>query len=103
MTTKAKWLKKVDHITYAVSDIRKWAWYHIEIEGGELINRIDDVMPDNPDFAYHIDIIGSGSEEDMSLYLRYYADDETYSDVEAPPGLVAEYERRIAAIRARLV
>ena len=40
-------LKKVDHITYAVEpgSIEKWAWFHIEVEGGTLINRIDDVRP----------------------------------------------------------
>jgi len=33
------------------------------------------IMPDNPDFAYHIDLVGSGSEEDI-VYLKYYADEE---------------------------
>ena len=38
-------LKKVDHITYACERgaIERWAWFHIEVEGGTLINRIDDV------------------------------------------------------------
>ncbi|MEM9520152.1 MAG: hypothetical protein AAGA37_12580 [Actinomycetota bacterium] len=42
-------LKKVDHITYACAkgQIEKWAWFHIEVEGGTLINRIDDVRPDD--------------------------------------------------------
>jgi len=35
------------------------------------------LMPENPDFAYHLDVIGSGSEEDTLLYLKYYADEET--------------------------
>jgi len=41
------YLKKVDHISYACESgsIEKWAWFHIEIEGGRLINRIDDVRP----------------------------------------------------------
>ncbi|WP_438003740.1 hypothetical protein WME89_33420 [Sorangium sp. So ce321] len=45
-----KWIKKVDHITYAVAKgmMNKWAWYHIEIEGGTLVNRIDDVNPNDP-------------------------------------------------------
>ena len=33
------------------------------------------LMPDNPAFAYHIDMVGSGSEEHMFLYLKYYADE----------------------------
>ncbi len=42
-------LKKVDHITYAceAGSIERWAWFHIEVEGGTLINRIDDVRPDD--------------------------------------------------------
>ncbi len=45
----ASHLKKVDHITYACAkgQIEKWAWFHIEVEGGTLINRIDDVRPDD--------------------------------------------------------
>ncbi len=42
------YLKKIDHITYACAkgQIEKWAWFHIEVEGGTLIKRIDDVNPD---------------------------------------------------------
>ena len=41
------YLKKVDHISYAVESgsIEKWAWFHIEVEGGTLIKRIDDARP----------------------------------------------------------
>ncbi|MBI2981939.1 MAG: hypothetical protein HYY44_06580 [Deltaproteobacteria bacterium] len=56
-----KWLKKVDHVTYAVADIRKWAWYHIEVEGGELINRIDDVMPESPDSSMKLWCVDYGN------------------------------------------
>jgi hypothetical protein len=44
------WLGRVDHVTYACSQgtIEKWAWYHIEVEGGKLVTRIDDVDPNNP-------------------------------------------------------
>ena len=40
-------LKKVDHISYACAEgqIEKWAWFHIEVEGGKLIKRIDDANP----------------------------------------------------------
>lgn len=34
------------------------------------------LRPDNLDFAYYIDCIGSGSEEDTAIYLKYYADEE---------------------------
>ena len=55
-------LKKVDHITYACDHgaIEKWAWFHIEIEGGTLINRIDDVRPDDPDSSMKIWCIDFG-------------------------------------------
>ncbi|UOA08686.1 hypothetical protein [Methylobacter sp. S3L5C] len=34
-------------------------------------------MPIDKNYACHIDLVGSGSEEDAELYLRYYADEET--------------------------
>jgi hypothetical protein len=38
-------------------------------------------MPIDEDSAWHIDLVGSGSEEDMEIYLlRYYADDQTRQD-----------------------
>lgn len=42
------YLKKIDHVAYAVAkgQIEKWAWFHIEVEGGKLIKRIDDANPD---------------------------------------------------------
>jgi hypothetical protein len=34
------------------------------------------LFPENPSYAYIIDLTGSGSEEDNLLYLKYYADEE---------------------------
>ena len=55
-------LKRVDHISYAcrAGTIEKWAWFHIEVEGGTLINRIDDVRPDDPDDSMKIWCIDFG-------------------------------------------
>lgn len=55
-------LKKVDHITYAcqLGTIERWAWFHIEVEGGTLINRIDDVRPDDPESSMKIWCIDYG-------------------------------------------
>lgn len=55
-------LKKVDHITYACAEgtIERWAWFHIEVEGGTLINRIDDVRPDDPESSMKIWCIDYG-------------------------------------------
>ncbi|HET8782585.1 MAG TPA: hypothetical protein VFM63_09210 [Pyrinomonadaceae bacterium] len=34
------------------------------------------LFPENPSYAYMIDLTGSGSETDNQLYLKYYADEE---------------------------
>jgi hypothetical protein len=34
------------------------------------------LFPENPSYAYIIDLTGNGSEEDNQLYLKYYADEE---------------------------
>jgi hypothetical protein len=38
------------------------------------------VIPSNPDFACHIDILGGCSTEDLQLRLKYYADEEDRLD-----------------------
>jgi len=55
-------LRKVDHVTYACAKdtIEKWAWFHIEVEGGTLISRIDDVRPDDPDSSMKLWCIDYG-------------------------------------------
>lgn len=34
------------------------------------------LFPENPSYAYMIDLTGSGSDEDNETYLKYYADEE---------------------------
>jgi len=55
-------LKKIDHVTYACAQgmIERWAWFHIEVEGGRLINRIDDVRPDDEESSMKIWCIDYG-------------------------------------------
>lgn len=55
-------LKKVDHITYACAPgtIEQWAWFHTEVEGGALIERIDDVRPHDPDSSMKLWCIDYG-------------------------------------------
>jgi hypothetical protein len=42
----------------------------------EILREENPAMPVNENSACHIDMVGSGSEEDNELYLRYYADEE---------------------------
>ena len=37
------------------------------------------LKPEDTDFACHIDLVGSGSEDDIHIYLKYYADDHERS------------------------
>ena len=55
-------LKKIDHVSYAVEkgNIEKWAWFHIEVEGGKLIKRIDDARPGDPNSSMKIWCIDYG-------------------------------------------
>jgi hypothetical protein len=39
------------------------------------------LRPENPSFAYHIDMTGSGNEDEEQIYLRYYADPKSGDDV----------------------
>lgn len=34
------------------------------------------LFPENPSYAYMIDLVGSGSEEDNQAFLKYYADEK---------------------------
>jgi len=38
------------------------------------------ILPDDPDFAQHIDLVSSGSPEDLHLYLKHYAGEEVRQD-----------------------
>lgn len=58
------------------------------------------VMPDNPDFHCGIDILGSYGEEEIYLYLKYYADEEwrekwatDWPNDEIPPHEDPPYDR----------
>lgn len=58
------------------------------------------LFPENPGFVYGLDVLGSGSDEDTTLYMRYYADDEyreqwsrDFPDFEMPPRESPPYDR----------
>jgi hypothetical protein len=52
------------------------------------------LFPENPSYAYMIDLTGSGSDEDNQVYLRYYADEEQRRQwaVDWPDDLMPEHE-----------
>src|SRR5690606_37062295 len=55
-------LNRIDHVTYACAKgtIEKWAWFHIEVEGGTLVTRVDDVRPHDPDSSMKLWCIDYG-------------------------------------------
>ena len=70
-----------------------------ELVGEVLHERVADV-PADPHGCYVIDLLGSGSDEDTRLYLRYYADEEwrrqwakDFPEDEIPPHEDPPYDR----------
>ncbi len=58
------------------------------------------ILPQHPDFACHIDLVGTGSEEDIKLYLKHYADEEEreqwvcdWPELAIPPHEDPRYDR----------
>lgn len=58
------------------------------------------IQPANKDYACHLDIIGSGSEEDLFIFLKYYADEgerewwkEEYPQDDFPAPAQRPYDR----------
>jgi 4-hydroxyphenylpyruvate dioxygenase-like putative hemolysin len=83
------WLKRVDHVTYAVAagTIDRWAAVHERLGAGEVVARIDDVSPDDPrssmklwclrfdDFgAALIEGIDRDEESQVSVFVRTHGD-----------------------------
>lgn len=52
------------------------------------------LFPENPSYAYMLDLTGSGSDEDNQIYLKYYADEEHRKQWAAdwPDDLIPEHE-----------
>tara|TARA_B100000902_G_C26926460_1_gene724263 strand:- start:97 stop:690 length:594 start_codon:yes stop_codon:yes gene_type:complete len=42
----------------------------------DLLNGDTVDISDQPDSAYHLDVLGSGSEQDIKTYLKYYANED---------------------------
>ncbi len=67
MSLLGSYLHNTDHLNDRELYSRLWS---------ELLREPTVLLPHNQSYAEHIDIIGSGSEEDIQLYLKYYADEE---------------------------
>lgn len=68
MALLGAYLESTDHLSDRELYEKLW---------NELLREDTVLFPENSDFACHLDVIGSGSEEDIHLYLKYYADEET--------------------------
>ncbi len=58
------------------------------------------LFPENPGYVYGIDLLGSGSDEDMQMYMRYFADEDyrrrwakDFPDFEMPPREQPPFDR----------
>lgn len=58
------------------------------------------IFPDDPNYAFHLDTIGSGSAEDQQIYLTYYATEtdrelwaKSWPEDPLPPRIPCPYDR----------
>jgi len=71
MSLLCHYLYNTDHLSDR--ELYRYLW-------AEALRQPTMLMPHNPDFGCHIDVVGSGSDEDNRTYLKYYADEETRGD-----------------------
>lgn len=67
LSTHGCYLENTDHLSDR--ELYNLLWERLLREPAIL-------FPDDPNYAYHIDTIGSGSEADQQIYLTYYATEE---------------------------
>ncbi|HVR42291.1 MAG TPA: hypothetical protein VMS56_02500 [Thermoanaerobaculia bacterium] len=67
---------------------------------GEILLEPTSLMPGNLAYGVHVDVIGGFSEEDIEIYLRYYAGEssrahwrERFPGEEIPPKEIPPYDR----------
>jgi hypothetical protein len=59
------------HNTNHLSDRELYSFLFEEGLGEDAV-----LFPEDPSYVYTLDILGSGSDEDMQLYMKYFADEE---------------------------
>ncbi|MFI3198552.1 MAG: hypothetical protein QX196_09550 [Methylococcaceae bacterium] len=75
---------KLWEVIHGLALLRTFLYNTNHLSDRELYEALwyEELLVENPDMpidensACHIDLVGSGSEEDSELYLRYYADEE---------------------------
>lgn len=67
MASLGAYVLHTNHLT----DRELYTYLYVEALREEAV-----LFPENPSYAYMIDLTGSGSETDNQLYLKYYADEE---------------------------
>jgi len=84
-------LTNTDHLSD--SDLYSALWHRV------LRDEVP-VLPDVPGSASHVDMVGTGSEEDIRLYLRCYADEDwrgqwvvDFPDYDVPAHVDPPYDR----------
>lgn len=96
-------LENTDHLSDRELYSALWA---------ELLREDAVIFPDDSSYVYHIDVLGSGSEEDTYLYMKYFADEdyrerwmESFPDYEMPQREKPKFDRdrRIPRPRRDLV
>ncbi|MDD5543971.1 MAG: hypothetical protein PHX83_12430 [Acidobacteriia bacterium] len=71
MAALGAFLEFTDHLSDRELYARLW---------NDVLREPTMLMPEDPAFACHIDMIGTGSEEDTALYLKYFADENARRD-----------------------
>lgn len=75
---------KLGEVINKLAELRVFLYHTDHLSDRELYDRLWDdllreetvIMPPDPDSACHLDIIGSGSAEDLQIGLTYYDDEE---------------------------
>ena len=75
---------KLWEIIHKLAELRVFLYHTDHLSDRELYTMLWDdllrekttIMPPHPDSACHLDVIGSGSDEDIQIGLKYYDDEE---------------------------
>jgi hypothetical protein len=67
MASIGMYLDSTDHLSDRELYVRLWT---------DVLRQPTELDPDDRGAAWHIDLVGRGSDEDIRLYLMYYADEE---------------------------